>query len=201
MRLGTAETLAFVLRWLPPAASVLEVGCGDGELAAELQARGFEVTAIDSDPEAVTQARARQVNANLKRWPSPPAKTGGEGGQRPDEGADAILFTRSLHHISPLDEAVRAARAANTILIEDFALNEVSESFKEWLRSQKEDWQPHDVHPFAAIRAEVAKHFTITHEEPAPYCYRYFDPPLDRQIYDEEIARGELLGRRIVGVA
>ena len=208
MKLGTGETLAFALRWLPQNASVLEVGCGDGELAAELQRLGFVVTAVDSDAAMVDQARSRGIDARRATWPDEVAEgrmrglTGATTRAPYPERFDGILFTRSLHHISPLDEAVAAVkRASGMILIEDFTLNEVSESFKVWLRSLKEDWEPHDVHPFAAIRREVEKHFSIAHEERAPYCYRYFDPPLDRSIYAEEIVRGEMLGRRIVGVA
>ncbi|HEU4521674.1 MAG TPA: class I SAM-dependent methyltransferase [Thermoanaerobaculia bacterium] len=197
MRLGTAETLAFVLRWLPPAASVLEVGCGDGELAEELQKRGFRVIGIDSDPEAVDAARRRSVDARLASWP------GQSGGEPPhSERFDAILFTRSLHHIDPLDAAVvRARETGDMILIEDFALTEVSESFVRWLRGKVAEWEAHDVHPFASIRSEVAKHFRITHQEQVPYCYRYFDAPDDLAIYKEEKSRGELLGRRLVGTA
>ena len=192
MNLGTAETLAFVTRWLPPRCKVLEVGCGTGELALELQNTGHEVFAIDADPATVAGARSRGIEAVVSVWPD----------RTISEKFDAILFTRSLHHISPLDEAVRlAADVAPMIVIEDFAVSEVSSSFEQWLRSEKPDWEPHDVHSCAAIRAQVAKHFTITHEEQVPYAYRYFDPPEDQRIYNAEKARGELLGRRLVAVA
>jgi ubiquinone/menaquinone biosynthesis C-methylase UbiE len=38
---------------------VLDVGCGDGDLAVELWRRGATVTGIDASPEMVEAARAR----------------------------------------------------------------------------------------------------------------------------------------------
>ncbi|MBI3911328.1 MAG: class I SAM-dependent methyltransferase [Armatimonadetes bacterium] len=42
---------------MPPAA-VLELGCGNGQTACVLAAKGYQVTAIDLDPGAIGQARA-----------------------------------------------------------------------------------------------------------------------------------------------
>lgn len=46
---------------LPPGTRVLECGCGPGHLVAALQARGFDVVAIDTSPAmlALTRERAR----------------------------------------------------------------------------------------------------------------------------------------------
>jgi trans-aconitate methyltransferase len=38
---------------------VLDLGCGPGDLAAELAARGLAITGIDQDPELLAAARAR----------------------------------------------------------------------------------------------------------------------------------------------
>ncbi len=58
---------------------------------------------------------------------------------------DAITFTRSLHHINPLGEAIARARQllnpSGLLLIEDFALDEVDEATVAWfvkvLRSEQ----------------------------------------------------------------
>ena len=99
MRRATLETLAFVLRWIGERSRIIEVGCGAGELAGQLQARGHIVTGIDSDPNAVEACRERGVNAINASWPDVKLPL-----------VDAILFTRSLHHMAPLDAAVMRAR-------------------------------------------------------------------------------------------
>src|ERR1044072_8732539 len=93
------------------AAALLEVGCGSGQLAAELAADGLELLALDSDPSCVAQANELGVDTRLARWQ---VTIGGS--------FDAILFTRSLHHIAPLEEAIaqaiRSLRPGGKIIVE-----------------------------------------------------------------------------------
>src|SRR5262245_29525384 len=93
------ETLAFVRARLPRRrARLLEVGCGDGALAARLARLGHDVTALDADRGETARARRRGLRTVTSTWPdyeAPPF--------------DAILFTRSLHHIHALEPAVRRA--------------------------------------------------------------------------------------------
>lgn len=42
---------------------VLDLGCGDGTLAAKLSGLGCTVTGVDSSPEMVAEAKARGVDA------------------------------------------------------------------------------------------------------------------------------------------
>jgi SAM-dependent methyltransferase len=94
-------TSDFIKRSLPTGARcILEVGCGSGELAASLLQTGLAVVAIDTDGDFVGAARRLGVDARVATWPD------FEEGQ-----FDAILFTRSLHHIHPLEKAVRQALA------------------------------------------------------------------------------------------
>ena len=122
-------TFDFVRSALPAGARrVLEIGCGDGAVAAMLGGSGLEVLALDSDEAAVASARARGVDARCAEWPH------GDLGA----GFDAILFTRSLHHVHELEEAVAAAIAAlapgGRIVVEDFAFGEADEPTLAWFR-------------------------------------------------------------------
>ena len=179
MRLGTAQTLAFVRRFVAPGARILEIGCGDGELALHLGA-----VALDSSPDAVDLARARGVDARLATWPCDI-----------DGPFDAVLFSRSLHHITPLDEAV-ARIPAPLVLIEDFSFADASPRV---LAISREKEPAHDIHAFADIRRAVAAHFRIIAEEEAPYVYRYAgDEAEARRLFEAERAIGEtMLGRRL----
>ena len=124
----TAYTLEFVTRHLPPSCRrILEIGSGDARLARALLDLGYDVTAIDPDESAVAAAKQLGVTAIQCAWPRSPT---------PISGFDAVLFSRSLHHVQYLDEAVERAREALTeggrILIEDFAFNEVDRSSASW---------------------------------------------------------------------
>src|SRR5262249_44703741 len=129
MRFETRYTYDFVKRFLPGSRSrILEVGCGTGELAARLSRDGHAVIVIDSDPESVAAARQLGLDARLAKWPD-----------FDDDYFDAVLFTRSLHHIHPLDHSVRRAadslRDGGHIILEDFAYESVDEKTLRWFVS------------------------------------------------------------------
>jgi SAM-dependent methyltransferase len=124
---ATAETARFVVAAVPPAASLIEVGAGDGDLAAALQARGFDVTAVDADPECVARARRRGIRAVAAEWP------------RFDGAAvHAIAFTRSLHHMhsagAALAGARRMLRPAGVLVLEEFAYEAAGAAALGWFR-------------------------------------------------------------------
>lgn len=48
-----------------PGEQILDLGCGDGSLTAQIQSLGSSVTGIDSSQEMVAAARARGVDAHL----------------------------------------------------------------------------------------------------------------------------------------
>src|SRR4030095_4704083 len=93
----TRETLGFLKSHVPVGANILEIGCGEGQVASELLSHGYHVTALDSDPEVVARARKRGVPAVVGSWP----QFGG------GLVFDAIGFTRSVHHIRGLDKRSR----------------------------------------------------------------------------------------------
>lgn len=108
------EVESFVGRHLPPPpATLLEVGAGDGRLAVRLVARGFSVKAVDVDEEAVAAARARGIDAARIDYFDVRGQF------------DALLFTRSFHHLWPLDKAVahaaRLVAPGGTLVFDEFA--------------------------------------------------------------------------------
>ncbi len=70
-----------------PGERVLDLGCGDGVLAAEIAARGARVLALDASPDMVAAARARGVDARLGD-----GEALGFGG-----GFDAVFSNAALH--------------------------------------------------------------------------------------------------------
>lgn len=126
MKFETEFTREFIRRSLPQRARrLLEIGCGGGELAASLLQDGFSLVAIDSDADSIADAQKLRVDARLAAWPE------FEDGQ-----FDAVLFTRSLHHIHPLGKAVH--RAADSLvlggrlIVEDFAHEAADEKALQW---------------------------------------------------------------------
>jgi SAM-dependent methyltransferase len=145
------ETLRFLTRHLPPApARILEAGCGDGAVARALAARGYDVTALDEarDPEwgeavvgradaggagasGVPPSAGSALSAGRVRWIEGDFRHHDEG-----EPYDAVLFTRSLHHMSPiegaLDRAAAVLRPGGLLLAEEFALDRVNLATARW---------------------------------------------------------------------
>ena len=222
---GTAHTLAFVQRHLPRRrCRVLEIGCGDGELAAALRGR-CSVVAIDQDPRAVTAARRRGVDARRAHWPD-----FGDG------SFDAILFTRSLHHVDDLGKAiahaVRQLRPGGRLLIEDFDFAAANAATAMWLHGVASGlgaagaWKPtrfvavllgrkaplqawrkgHDVHSDKAARRALAATGLPLQETCTEYLFRYLEPTAKgvqervRRAEAKLIAAGAIvpLGRRFV---
>lgn len=122
----TTFTHEYVKRSLPAdCRRVLEVGAGTGELAARLMGDGLQVVALDIDPGAVAAARDLGVDARVGQWP-----------EALDEQFEAVLFTRSLHHIHPLPESVAAAVAClaprGRLVVEDFAVEAADRRTLAW---------------------------------------------------------------------
>ena len=129
MLLETRHTREFFAAWLPrPPARVLEIGCGSGALAAQLALEGFRVVALDSDPDAIAAARALGVAAYQATWPAFAVDF------------DTVLFSRTLHHLAPLELAVERAGTAlahgGKVLVEDVAFHSATPATIAWLREQ-----------------------------------------------------------------
>ncbi len=121
----TRATVEFVVGRVSPGARILEIGCGAGHVAVALQRRCYRVTGVEVATAEIELARALGVEVIPARWP--------EGLFSP---VDAIIFTRSLHHIPDLPAAVTRAREVlrdgGTLLVEDFALEAVDSPAIRW---------------------------------------------------------------------
>jgi len=192
MQFKTRHTYDFVKRFLPhDCRRILEVGCGAGELAAQLAQGGYTVIAIDSDRNSVAAARRLGVDARVATWPD-----------FHERHFDAVLFTHSLHHIHLLDEAVRHAADSlvegGVIIVEEFAYESTDEKTLRWFASTihileaasllAEDdpllaktetlnaWRQdhgHELHTAAEIRAQLEELFGDVVKEETSYYFRY----------------------------
>ncbi|MCZ6815695.1 MAG: class I SAM-dependent methyltransferase [Planctomycetota bacterium] len=197
--IATDFTLEFVRLHLPPGSvRILEVGCGDGAVAARLERSTAAVVAIDADEDSVRAARKRGVDARRADWP-----------EFEDGVFDAVLFVRSLHHISPLNAAVRRAAEhlspGGRVIVEDFAFDTCDRRTAQWFQDRlrripDESFKSADGHsfaqrarsaadPLAAWREDHARHgklhtaaelrsaldgcFDRVEEWTAPYLFRY----------------------------
>ncbi len=61
-----AARLAFLLGALAPGSLVLDLGCGEGRFAAELERAGAEVIAVDVAEEPLRRARVRHPSMDLR---------------------------------------------------------------------------------------------------------------------------------------
>lgn len=191
---ATAYTLGFVLENLPEKASdILEIGCGEGELATRLVEQGFNVVALDVSEECVAAAKARGVDARVAEWPA-----------GIDGTFDAVLFTRSLHHVHDLSGGVTAARqalrAGGRLIVEDFRAEGGSERSSVWftgltktlfatgafrdgfdlrhsLAKIEVDHHEHELHSSTAI-ADALGVFGEVVPADCAYYFRYLEPEL-----------------------
>ena len=109
----------FILAVCPPPARVLDVGCGTGALAAELTARGYEVTGLDPSEGmlSVLAERAPEVRAVQASATEMPF----------DDGEfDLSVSVATMHHIADPDavrralaEMVRVVRPGGKVIVWD----------------------------------------------------------------------------------
>lgn len=220
----TRETADFLASHLQPGATLLEVGCGEGDVGIELGRRGLRVIAIDADSDAAARPRRGGLDARVATWPA-----------FDHAQVDAIAFTRSLHHIHPLDAAVARAREllrpGGVLLVEDFAFNEVDDATIDWFvdllradaaqalllprpgfvtrllaaEAPRAEWRRHHgdfhLHDAAAMQSEIRARFASVQMECVPYVYRYLVPVLEESQraaeFVEETRRAE--ARRATG--
>ena len=130
------ESIDFVRRMMPLCTErptrLLDVGCGNGAVAAGLTRCGFSVVAIDDSMESVRRAKAHGLEAYQTNWVSESLP---DAARR--EPYDGVLFIRSLHHLTPIEDSLtRAAhllRDGGRVLIDDSASDARTEAAAEWV--------------------------------------------------------------------
>ncbi|HEX5956569.1 MAG TPA: class I SAM-dependent methyltransferase [Solirubrobacterales bacterium] len=159
------DELEFVTAELPPApARVLEVGCGHGRLARALDDLSYRVVAIDpAAPEgAIFQAVSLEEFADPARF-------------------DAIVASRSLHHISDLAGALsklqRLLVPAGRLILVEHAFDRFDEPTARWYLEKRRaihsgargslqaclaEWEADHagLHGSTAMRRELERRFT-----------------------------------------
>lgn len=97
-------------------ARILDIGCGDGRMAALLAAQGAVVTGIDPNSERVALAQASVPQATF-------AQGVGEALTYGDKTFDAVLWMNALHHLPPdamersLEEGARVVRPGGALIV------------------------------------------------------------------------------------
>lgn len=174
------EFHAFVVARLGPApVRVLEVGCGSaGGVTPALLAAGHDVLAID--PHAPAGAPYRAVRLE---------ELDGE------DGFDAVVAGRVIHHLEPLDAAVdRLAAHAPLLLADEFAHDRLDEPTGAWYERRHAEltaagetplgppsldaWRERHpgLHGYETLRDAVTRRFALRELEWRPYFYRWLGP-------------------------
>jgi SAM-dependent methyltransferase len=185
----------------PPPAGVLEVGAGDGELAAALSAAGYEVLAIDP---ASTVDHVRPVRLHELREPA--------------DSFDAAVAVVSMHHVEPLRESCRrlgeVVRPRGTLVLDEIDVGRLDERAAGWWLEQHgpSDHGPttpgeivafmrHHLHDLPTMREALSEWFELGPAARGPYLYRW-DLGLEVRGAEESLIATDGLpavGVRIVG--
>ncbi len=162
------ETLEFIAPRLKKGSRVLEVGAGACELAAKLAWRGVRITALDRRfPDDLPNVQNLDTVENdfldfMVRDPK--------------DRFDAILFTRSLHHIAPieraLDRALEVLLPSGLFIAEEFSLEAPDEPTLVWYYDAMDLLSVAgliEAHDHAAVD-DVLERWRVDHDD---------DPPLN----------------------
>src|SRR4051794_36015839 len=119
------DVLAFVRACLPAApARVLEVGAGEGELAAALREAGYDVLAIDprgGEDDGVVQTALIDL-------------------EEPEASFDAAVAIVSLHHVEPLEDScehlARLVLPGGVLVVDELDVERLDARATSWRAAQ-----------------------------------------------------------------
>lgn len=190
------DVTAFMRATLPPPpARVLEIGAGDGELAATLVSAGYEVVAIDPASEAENVRRVALHELH-------------------EEPVDVAVAVVSLHHVEPLEGSLERlaalVRRGGVLAIDEIDFERVDErAARWWFARSGHPGEPADLlahvdhmHSLARLRAALQPYFELGEPVRGPYLYRWNIPTDVRAEEEAAIAAGDLpaTGARLVGI-
>jgi SAM-dependent methyltransferase len=179
-------------------ARVLEVGCGDGQVALALAASGHKVTAIDP----VAPAGPIFQRVTLEEFASP-------------DPFDVVIASRSLHHVHNLDVALeKIAQLAPLLIVDEFAWDRLDRRTAAWYLAQLDkpsvsiqqclsEWDEEHagLHGYETLRTAFNRPFREGYFAWCPYLHRYPDVRATQESEQALIEAGDInaLGFRYVG--
>jgi 2-polyprenyl-3-methyl-5-hydroxy-6-metoxy-1,4-benzoquinol methylase len=166
---------------------VLEIGAGDGALAAVLRGAGYEVTAID--PRGGSDVLPVELLAL----------------DAPLEPFDAAVAMTSLHHVEPLPESLEhlagLLRPGARLIVDEYDVGALDERAAAWwIALAGHDSTPADfvahmrdhIHTVAHVREHLSAHFEVSEPVPGAYLYRHKIGWQHRDAEEALIAAGEI---------
>lgn len=163
----TWESLATGLLHLVDNKRIVDLGCGIGRLAALLAHGSNHIIGIDNSPEQIQAARNlhRRIPEEVLRFVLAPAEYTG----LPQDSADLVLISQSLHHAAkPRDivtEAARLLAPGGKLLILDLLSHN-----QDWIQDRFADFwlgfEPEDLHEWAKSAGLSATRHTIGAPDP-----------------------------------
>jgi SAM-dependent methyltransferase len=184
----TPDVHAFVCASLPRGPGrVLEIGAGDGTLAAALREDGYDVLAIDpAGGDEILQVPLHELDA-------------------PTHFFGAAVAITSLHHVDPLDASIE--RLADLLppgaplVVDEFDVGRYDERAARWWLSHADhehgpgelvhDLRAH-LHSVTTITAALEPWFAVGQPVRGPYLYRWEIDPALRGEEEELIAAGKI---------
>jgi SAM-dependent methyltransferase len=207
------ELIDFVRSQLPaPPVRVLEVGCGEGALSRALVEAGYDVVAIDPvAPDGPPFRRLKLEELDLGEGPF-----------------DAVIASRSLHHVADLGVALDRVGALlapeGRLVLEEFAWDRLDVATADWFYGQQRalvaagrladaptsldaccrEWQEEHVglHGYVDMRTELDARFEQRLFIWTAYLFRLLNGEVSAQLEELLIESGAIqaTGFRYVGI-